>query len=118
MNIEFIRGDTYSFRFQRKLKNDEIITERPDQIFFSVKDYYKDEELLFQKRLSNGTIIYDESDNYYYITINPEDTCNLEMGKSYYFDIVIVKDKEVKTIVVGKMKLLIEVTFKENEVYD
>ena len=118
MKIEFIRGDTYSFRFQRKLKNDEIITERPSQVFFSVKEYYGDEKCLFQKRLSNGSINYDESDNYYYITINPEDTHNLEMETSYYFDIVVVNDNDVKTIAVGRMKLLKEVTFKENEVYD
>ncbi|MCI8466991.1 MAG: hypothetical protein HFI08_02215 [Bacilli bacterium] len=117
MRIEFIRGDTYSFRFQRKLKNEEIITERPDQVFFSVKEYYSDEECLFQKRLSNNTIIYDESDHYYYITIESEDTCNLEFG-TYDFDIVIVKDNDIKTITVGKIKLLKDVTHKRNEVYD
>ena len=118
MKIEFIRGDTYSFRFQRRLQNDEVITERPDQVFFSVKEYYEDEECVFQKRLSNSTIVYDETDHYYYITIESEDTCDLEMESSYYFDIVIVKDNDVKTIAVGKMRLLKEVTFKENEVYD
>ncbi|MCI8575633.1 MAG: hypothetical protein HFI09_04100 [Bacilli bacterium] len=117
MKIEFIRGDTYSFKFQRKLKNDEVISERPDQVFFSVKESYDDEECLFQKRLSNNTIIYDETDNYYYITIDSEDTCNLDC-ESYVFDIEVIKDNVVKTLVVGRLRLLIEVTHKRNEVFD
>ena len=81
MELEFIRGDTFPFKIIRKTEDQEIIKEKPDEMFFTVKKNYSEKEYKFQKRLSNGTIIYDEETNYYNIIINPEDTNDLDFGK-------------------------------------
>lgn len=113
MNIELIRGDTLPLKFQRKLVDNSVVTEKPDKMFFTVKTDYFNEEYLFQKRLDES-IVYNEQDNYYYLTIEPEDTDNLSYGK-YVFDIEIIKDGDVKTILKGKLKITQEVTFTSNE---
>lgn len=115
MNIEIIRGDTKSFKFQRKTTNNEVITEKPDKMFFTVKSGYYSKDYLFQKRLDTD-IIYKEEDNYYYFTINPKDTNELDYDDNYVFDIEIIKGDTVKTIAKGKFAVKKEVTFAENEV--
>lgn len=114
MNIEIIRGDTKSFKFQRRTTNNEVITEKPDKMFFTVKTGYYSKDYLFQKRLDTD-IIYREDDNYYYFTINPSDTDELDYG-DYVFDIEVIKGDTVKTIAKGTFKVESEVTFAENEV--
>ena len=115
MNIEIIRGDTKSFKFQRRTINNEVITEKPDKMFFTVKTGYYSKDYLFQKRLDTD-ITYKEDDNYYYFTINPEDTNELDYDDNYVFDIEIIKGDTVKTIAKGKFAVQEEVTFAENEV--
>ena len=112
MNIELIRGDTLDLKFQRKLINNEVITSVPDEMYFTVKNNYNEEDYLIQKRLGES-ITYNEEDNYYYFTIEPEDTDGLEYS-SYVYDIEIVKDGKVKTILKGKLKIKQEVTFASN----
>lgn len=34
--MEITRGDTFEFRFQRKNQNKEVITEKPDKMYFTV----------------------------------------------------------------------------------
>lgn len=114
MNIEIIRGDTKSFKFQRRTTNNEVITEKPDKMFFTVKTGYYSKDYLFQKRLDTD-IIYKEEDNYYYFTINPEDTNELDYD-DYVFDIEVITGDTVKTIAKGTLKVESEVTFAENEV--
>ena len=108
------RGDTKKFKFQRKTKNNEVITIKPEKMYITFK--YKDEkEALFQKTFENG-IIYNETTNYYHITINPEDTDKLPFTTLKYDVEIINSAGEVKTIKVDELKLLEEVTFKNNEV--
>ncbi len=114
MNIELIRGDTLDLKFQRKLSNNEVITEVPDKMYFTVKSSYYDEDYLFQKRLEDGSITFNSKDNYYYFTIEPEDTNDLNYS-TYVYDIEIIKDGIVKTILKGKLKIKEEVTFALNE---
>ena len=114
MNIEIIRGDTKSFKFQRKTTNNEVITEKPDKMFFTVKTGYYSKDYLFQKRLDTD-ITYKEEDSYYYFTINPSDTDKLNF-EDYVFDIEIIKNDIKKTIAKGTLKVGSEVTFAENEV--
>lgn len=115
MEILMIRGDTKVIKFKRANQKKEIITKKPEKMFFTVKESYYSENFLFQKRL-NETIIYDEINNQYSFTIYPEDTDNLDYG-TYVFDIEIINDKndkDVQTILLGKLKILEEVTFAEN----
>lgn len=115
MNIEIIRGDTKSFKFQRRTTNGEVIIEKPDKMFFTIKTGYYSKGYLFQKRLDTD-ITYKEEDNYYYFTINPKDTNELDYDDNYVFDIEIIKGDTVKTIAKGKFAVKEEVTFAENEV--
>lgn len=114
MNIKVIRGDTKTLKFQRKTTNKEIITEKPDKIFFTVKTGHYSKDYLFQKRLDTD-IIYNEQDNYYYFTIKPSDTDELDYD-DYVFDIEIIKNDVKKTIAKGTLTIEEEVTFAENEV--
>lgn len=114
MKIDVIRGDTKVLKIQRKNKDGEVITTKPDKMFFTVKKNYHIKDYLFQKRLDED-IIYDEDENFYYITINPSDTDDKSYG-SYVFDIEIITDNIVKTIAIGTFNILKEVTFAENEV--
>ena len=112
MNIELIRGDTLDLKFQRKLINNEVITSVPDEMYFTVKNNYSEDDYLIQKRLGES-ITYNEEDHYYYFTIESVDTDNLGYN-SYVYDIEIVKDGKVKTILKGKLKIKQEVTFAIN----
>lgn len=112
--MNMTRGDTYEFKFQRKNQNKKVITEKPDKMFFTVKENYYLKDFLFQKRLEDNSITYDEETNYYMLTINPEDTNDLSY-KDYVYDIEIIDGDKVKTIAKGKLKITEEVTFAENE---
>ena len=113
--MNLIRGDTLKLKFKRIDKNGEVIKEKPDKLFFTVKSNYTVKSYLFQKSLSKNTIIYDEEDNYYKLTITPEDTNKLDYD-TYVWDIEVITDNVVKTIAKGTLKLEQEVTFAENEV--
>ena len=114
--LELIRGDTLNLKFQRKDEFDEIIKEKPDKMYFTVKSSYYSKEVVFQKSLNDGSIIYNEEDSCYYTTINPEDTKDLKYGDDYVFDIEIITGDTVKTIAKGILEIQEEVTFAENEV--
>lgn len=113
MNI--VRGDTKYYKFQRKKKHDgSVITELPDKLYFTVKYDYNIEDIVIQKTLEKG-IIFDPEDNYYYITINPDDTNDLPYGK-YVYDIEVIKNGVKQTIAIGEISIANEVTFYRNEV--
>lgn len=108
------RGDYKLFKFQRKNKNKEVITDLPNKMYFTVKDSSYKKQVLFQKTLTNG-ITYTQ-DNYYHIEILPEDTNNLDYG-DYKYDIeIIYDDNKPKTIKKDIFTIDDEVTHKENEV--
>lgn len=113
--MRFIRGDTFEFKFQRKTKDKQVITEKPDKMYFTVKKNDKENDYIFQKRLDNNTISYDETTNYYTITIDSSDTDNLDYG-TYYYDIEIITNNKVKTISIGTLSITSEITFSSNEV--
>lgn len=113
--IEITRGDHKSYKFLRKTKDGEIITEKPQKMYFTVKKSFYQSEFLFQKRLDEG-ITYTEQDYYYHFEIKPEDTDGLNFGDDYVFDIEIIEQNgKKKTIAKGKIKITEEVTFAENE---
>lgn len=111
--IEFYRGDTYSFKFQR-FKNGEVISELPNKLYFTVKEKNCSSNVAFQKKLDDG-IVKSEEDNYYHVTINPEDTDGLSYLE-YVWDIEVITDTYKKTLASGILRFKKEVTLPENEV--
>lgn len=116
VHIEMVRGDTQKIRICRSRDEEgkEIIKEKVDSLFFSVKENDVTKKLLFQKKLSDNTITYTD-DGYYHIVIKPEDTDDLVYG-TYFFDIERIIGDDVKTFVEGELKIKSEITHRENEV--
>ena len=112
MTITMHRGDTKQLKF-RRLSGGEPITSQADQIYFTVKRAVNPlpKEPVLQKKLDD--MVFDE-EYYYHLTIEPEDTDELEFG-DYDFDIQITADG-VKHTTCGTLRITKEVTFAENEV--
>ncbi len=111
--LEMTRGDTLKFKFQRKTENEEVIKEKVDKMYFTIKRNQETKKALIQKT-SDHNITYDEVTGYYHVVIEPEDTDNLSYGK-YYFDVEITKNDIVKTIILGTLQINKEVTFSCNK---
>lgn len=107
--MEFVRGDTFKFKFCRKDATGETIVTKADEIFFTVKKNYKKSEYLIQKSLSKNEIEFTE-DGYYHVVILPDDTKNLKYN-TYVCDIQVEFDGIVHTPYLGKIKITNEVTF-------
>ena len=112
--MEIIRGDYKAIKVQRKTKLQEVITEKPDKMYFTVKISEYRKKVLLQKTFDNG-IKFDQTTGWYTIEILPEDTNNLDYG-AYIYDIEIIKDKKTKTIKIDDFIVTKEVTFAVNEV--
>lgn len=108
--MELVRGDTAKFKFRRYNADGNVIGTIADEIYFTVKVNSYTQECVLQKKLEDMT--FDE-DYYYHITINPEDTDELDYG-TYRYDIEVVQDGN-KTTTVGELILKEEVTFASNE---
>lgn len=113
--MEITRGDNKTFKFKRTTKEGKVITEVPDEMYITLKKNSGITKALFQKKLSNNSIIYDGNTNYYSFEIVPEDTDSLVYGK-YNFDIEIIKNNKKRTIHKGTLKVTEEYTFTANEV--
>ncbi len=117
MNIAMPRGDIRDFPFVVKQKiNGEMVlyTGDFDDIYFTVKTNFTEKEYVFQKRLSNGSIVKDQ-DSVYHVVIEPQDTNNLTFGK-YVYDIELINGSTVKQTTTGKLLLNYESTYAINEV--
>lgn len=113
--MEIIRGDTKELKFQRRKKIDnQVITTKPDKMYFTVKYSYESKEPVLQKTLDNG-ITFNAEDNYYYMTINPEDTDKLQF-RDYVYDLEIIVGNKKTTLAIGDFKISKEVTHANNEV--
>lgn len=115
--MEITRGDNKPFKFKRTRKSDKsVITELPKKMYITFKENSKTKVALFQKKLSDKSIIYSEEDNYYRFEILPEDTENLEYTTCYFDIEIITKDDKTRTISKGYLEITEEYTHKENEV--
>lgn len=110
--MQFYRGDNFKFKFQRKNRNNEVITTLPKKLYFTIKNNNYEKDFLIQKTLENG-IIKDE-ENYYHVEILPEDTNDLKY-KEYVYDLEVITDTYKKTIASGTLLLKEETTFVVNE---
>lgn len=85
-----------------------------DEIYITFKYSAISQSFLFQKKLSDGTIMKNE-DGSYSFEILPEDTDGLDFGE-YEFDIELYKANPIfKQTFLGKLVLLEEVTHAVNE---
>lgn len=118
MDFELTRGDVQPFRFQRHTRAGKVITEPPINIWFTVKPGPNHPKPLIQKRLSNGSIVYDEETQSYRFVLLPSDTNGLQMGGQYYYDIEVMTTAGPKTIAKGKLLITHEITHAADEVMD
>lgn len=110
--MQVTRGDTKVWKFQRHNIDGTVITELPDQIYFTIKKLPECTKVV-QKTLDKG-ITYSEADNFYHIKLEPNDTAGLDFG-TYGFDIEVNVLNYVKTICVGKLKIGIEYTTRKDK---
>ena len=115
INIEIVRGDNRTFKFQRKTAQGSIITDIPSEMYITFKPNDLQVEYVIQKVMSKNEIEYDADTKYWKFELEPEDTNNLTYD-NYLFDIeIITEENKVKTICEGILTILPEITFASNE---
>ena len=110
--MRIIRGDSKTFTFQRKDKDNNVIIEKPDKMYLTIKQNEFERKALIQKTFDNGIRFEEDT---YYVDFVPEDTDDLSFGE-YVYDIEIINGDIVKTIKKDTFVIESEVTHKENEV--
>ncbi len=81
--IWMTRGDTVRIELTlTDLSGNPYVPDAGDQILFTVKKSYKDKEALFVKEVDLTNLV---------LTIEPEDTNNLQMNKDYEYDMQLTK---------------------------
>lgn len=111
LQISLPRGDIRNIRF--KVSNGETAYTDFTEIYFTVKSATTNRNVLFQKKLSDGSITLD-GEGYYNLTIESGDTEELDY-KKYVFDIEVVKGDVIKQTTLGELDVTPEVTFAVNE---
>ena len=111
-DYEFTRGDTKVLnKFRAIDKNGEVLNlSNSDQIYFTMKNANK--VAVLKKKIGDGVILGD--DNYYHITLEAEDTQDLDVG-TYSYDIELdlaLEELFVKTLVEGEITLDQDITTK------
>ena len=101
-DLAMVLGDTMSFGFEIE----GLEGERPDEIKFTVKQNIEDEEALVMLTLED-TIDYrgydpDSDILTYSVRIPPQKTQHFALGR-YYYDLVIVVNNDVLTIMKGRL---------------
>ena len=110
LQISLPRGDIRNIRFN--VTSGETAYTDFTEVYFTVKTATNKRNLLFQKKLSDGSIVLDGE--CFSTRIESEDTEGLEYGK-YVFDIEVVKGDVIKQTTLGELTITPEVTFNENE---
>ena len=113
MEITMHRGDVQPVSFTARYEDGAPITP-VDRAHFTVKRDFSSSVPLFQKKLSDGTII-ELAEGEYGFYIEASDTDNLEYG-DYVCDIQIASDlKHIKKTLTGTLTVTEEATFAGNE---
>lgn len=113
MEIVMPRGDIRRVNFSVKDQSGSPVDIVFDEIYITFKKDFLMRDFIFQKRLTDGTVMETEPGEYEF-TILPEDTNDLRVT-SYVFDIELISGAEIKQTFVGKLTLTNEVTFAANE---
>lgn len=112
--MELIRGDYKTIKIVRKDLQGNIIKVAPEEMWLTCKKSEHTLDILFQKKLSDGSIIFNETTGEYTINLEEEDTMNIEYGL-YYYDIAILADEKKKTLHLGELRITKHYTFNEGE---
>ena len=114
--IIFPRGDTKKLKFKINIDETPYVPASGDRIYLTVKTRPNVDEFKIQK-VYPETITYNSEDNYFRLTIEPEDTNDLKVME-YYYDIQanLIENNFVKTFIVSTLTLSDEITFSGNEV--
>lgn len=115
--MKIVRGDDKNYGVFRKDKNEEIILTQVDEMFITFKSSEYTHDILFQKKLSDGSIKFDEVSGEYSFSIKGDDTKNLPYGK-YYFDIAIIELDNKRTLLIDELEVTRHYTFNEGEMAD
>ncbi len=114
MKISMPRGDIRDVRFTVYDNTGQYISQIDfDEIFVTFKNNTNMENYLFQKKLSDGTVIKEDI-GVYQFRIEPKNTDGLRIG-TYAFDIELIYASEVKHTTVGTLEITPEVTYAANE---
>lgn len=110
--MEFIRGDTFAFKFLIKLANGQISTKEDiNTLFITTRKYAtKSSEIIFQKTLNDVEI---DDEGYCHVKFNPEDTESLAYG-SYFFDVEITTNGGYRKTKLFQFKITKETTIHES----
>lgn len=113
--MEFIRGDTFAFKFLIKLTNKAIITKEDIETLFITtrKIARKSSEVIFQKTLDDVEI---DAEGYCHVKFNPKDTENLSYG-SYFFDVEITTTSGYRKSKLFQFTITKETTIHESGDY-
>lgn len=84
------RGTSLGLKAQRLDADGNVIMQRAEEIYFTVKNKWTDTTYVIQKSLSDMTF---DQQGYYHFTIAPEDTEQLSYGQ-YVWDFTAVEDNE------------------------
>lgn len=98
IDLKFARADQFPVRFKIKNKEEEYLTDEDlEDIVITCRQYPDtDSPILFQKRLENGFVVYDDENEYFEFYILEEDTRNLEYGH-YGYEIKTMTTNEIQT---------------------
>ena len=110
-NMTLMRGDTA--RIGIGIKG---LDGTPEAVTFSVKKLMVDKAYIFQKTLESGIEPEQvQTGLRYVVTIEPEDTEPL-IPASYYYDLEVIINGDVVTLLVGEIALRADVTRHLEEV--
>ena len=102
-DFEFTRGDSVYLGFET-----EDLSTVVDSAFFTVRRSFENSSpVLIEKTLGHGITFLN--DGVYRVTIEPDDTKNLDLGK-YYYDIELVDNGDVSTVIKGQITLSYDIT--------
>ena len=107
-NLFMNRGDTFDFKFDVEGANADL-----SAAFFSCKTDPNNEDYVFQKSLDDGivkTATASDGTRTYSVTVEPEDTVDLEC-KTYYYDLEIAfSATQIYTPCKGRLKIDWDIT--------
>lgn len=103
IRFEMMRGDT----FYLSIEFDELDSDL-SAAYFTVKHSRYDENVVFQKTLSDG--ISKVSDTEYLIRVAPEDTEDIDAGQ-YDYDVEVTVNGDKETVAIGVLDIFQDVTW-------
>lgn len=112
LKLSMPRGDIRNIKFTIS-DTSGVIMEPFDEVYFTCKRGFTQQNFIFQKKLSDDTIVFD-NEGYYHLVIESADTSDLTYGE-YVFDIEVVDGTSLKQTTVGQLKITEEATFLSNE---